>query len=147
EGALLAEVREVLELIRDNDGVLCTGHTGADLTDTLIDEAQAMGIRRILVLHPNYVVGATPERCRSWAEKGVMIEHSAAMYDERSNLHSYGIEALIDYLRVVGPAHTMIGSDLGQGGNPFPVEGIARTAELLVDAGVPVDDVRTVLSV
>lgn len=146
DGALLSEVQEVMALIKENDGVLCAGHTGADVTDTLITAARRMGIERILVLHPNYVVGATPERCRRWAEQGVMIEHSAAMYDDRSNLHSFKIDSLIEYLQVVGPANTMIGSDLGQADNPFPVEGIARTAELLVDAGVDNADVRVVLS-
>lgn len=146
EGELLPEVHEVLALIKEHDGVLCAGHTGADVTDTLISAARKQGIERILVLHPNYVVGATPERCAAWAEQGVMIEHSAAMYDDRSNLHSFKIDSLIDYLRAVGPGNTMIGSDLGQANNPFPVEGIARTAELLVAAGVDVADVRTVLA-
>lgn len=145
-GAVHEEVIECLALVREHDAILCLGHTGADETDKLIDQATSMGLSRILVLHPNYVVGASPARCRSWADRGAVIEHSACMYDPRSNLHSYEIDTLCDYLSVVGLEHSMLGSDLGQANNPFPVEGFAAVAEALVGAGMGEQDIRKLVS-
>lgn len=145
EGRLLPETREILALIRDNDGVLCLGHVGADEIDVLIPAANALGISRILVLHPNYIVGATPERCRSWAAEGAVIEHSACMYDDRSNLYGHEIATMLEYIKVVGPEQSMLGSDLGQADNPFPVEGIARVAQLLSESGLDDRDIRHVV--
>lgn len=146
EGSLLPEVLEVLALVRDNDGVLSTGHSGADAVDVLVPVARSLGITRILVSHPNYVVGATPQRCRTWAEQGAVIEHSACMYDKRSNLFGYEIDTMLEYLMAAGPHRSLLGSDLGQADNPFPVEGFAQVAELLVDAGVDVSSVKEIVS-
>lgn len=145
-GTLLPQVHEVLEIIRDQDGILAGGHLATDDIDALVVAAHDMGIERILIQHPNFVVGATPERCVRWADLGAVIEHSLCMYDDRSTFYHWEIDVLLDYLHAVGPERTTLVSDLGQRNNPLPLEAYERVLGLLLKEGVAHEDLRRIVS-
>ncbi|HJP80209.1 MAG TPA: DUF6282 family protein [Pseudonocardiaceae bacterium] len=147
DGKLLPAAREILELIRSHDAILMAGHSDAQTIDALIDGALALGVERIVVNHPNFVVGADLELCRSWAARGAVMEHSLCMYDERSHLYQATLEDLLAYLEAAGPSQTILGSDLGQGGNPFPVESYDLLVGRLLERGVSAEDLHTICAV
>ncbi|MER3398900.1 MAG: hypothetical protein C4315_12680 [Chloroflexota bacterium] len=146
DGRLVAEAYEVLTLIRDHDAVLATGHLDAPEVDILIREAVALGVRRILVNHPNFVVEAEPTLCRRWAELGAYIEHSLCMYDDRSSFYHWPLNMLVKYIRAVGPERTVLGSDLGQADNPLPTESYLRIVAGLLDLGIPAATVQRLVA-
>lgn len=146
DGALLPQVYEVLEVIRDQDAVLAGGHLDVGDLDALVRAAHDLGIGRILIQHPNFVVGATPDRCVRWAEMGAVIEHSLCMYDDRSTFYHWEIGQLLEYLRAVGPDRTALVSDLGQANNPLPVESYERILTSLAKEGVDDKDLRAMVS-
>ena len=43
-----------------------------------------MGVQRMLVKHPNFVIEASYEDARQWVELGTYMEDSLRMYDEES---------------------------------------------------------------
>lgn len=141
-GKVREEVRDILGLIKEHDAVLNGGHLGADQLNVLIDTAYSMGLRRIVVSHPNYVIGATSAQCAEWVSKGVHFEHCLCMYDERSSFYHWTIDVLLEYIKATGVENTQLGSDLGQKKNPLPVEAFASTVRKLLDAGVSETDVR-----
>jgi len=47
------EVKQILKLIAENDAVLDTSHLSAYECAVLIDEALSIGVKRIIVTHPN----------------------------------------------------------------------------------------------
>ncbi|MGH3729105.1 MAG: DUF6282 family protein [Micromonosporaceae bacterium] len=142
DGKLRPEVLDILTLIKEQDAILSGGHLDVADLDLLIRTGHRMGIERILVNHPNFVVGATPEQCKEWAELGARFEHSLCMYDERSSFFHWKIDVLLDYIRAVGSQRTLLCSDLGQKNNPLPVEAYALIVRGLLDAGVPDVDIR-----
>lgn len=121
-GKLNDSTHEVLRLIRERDAILSTGHLGPKEADAVITEALRLGIDRIILHHPGYVVNASEDDCRKWAAKGVYIEHSLAMYHPDSSFHTWDMDNLVNWIQVVGHDQTIFGSDLGQVGNPLPVE-------------------------
>lgn len=147
DGEVLPEVRDVLGLIKEADAILSGGHMGVDELDAVIRAAYDQGIRKIIVSHPNFVIGADPQRCRSWADLGVKFEHELCMYDNRSSFYHWELDVLLDYAKVLGIESTMIGSDLGQAGNPFPVDAYRKIVRGLLDAGVDKADIRTMISI
>lgn len=136
DGQVRPEVRDILALIKDHDAILTGGHLDVPDIDLLVRTAHEMGLQRILVNHPNFVTGASPEQCAEWAALGVKFEHSLCMYDERSTFFHWKIDVLLDYIKAVGVERTLLCSDLGQQNNPLPVEAYASVVRALLDAGV-----------
>lgn len=146
-GEVLPQVHDVLDLIAGADAILSGGHMGVDELDAVIRAANDHGIGKIIVSHPNFVMGIGPERCREWTTFGVKFEHELCMYDDRSSFYHWELDVLLDYMKAVGVDNTMIGSDLGQAGNPFPVQAYRRIVRGLLDLGVSHDDIRTMINV
>lgn len=141
-GSVREEVRDILTLIKEHDAVLTGGHLDVNDIDLLIRTARDMGIERVLVNHPNFVTGATPEQCREWADLGARFEHSLCMYDDRSTFFHWKIDVLLDYVKAVGVERTLLCSDLGQKNNPLPVEAYRKVVRALLDAGVSGRDIQ-----
>lgn len=141
-GALRPEVYEILESIRDADAILASGHMAPDRITAVLEAAREVGVRRMLVNHPNFVIEASLEEARRWVELGAVIEHSLCMYDERSTFHNWDVDTLVQWIEAVGPEHSVLGSDLGQMSNPLPSESFQTIVERLLDRGTPASDVR-----
>lgn len=145
DGGLLPEVHEVLDLIKDAGAILSGGHMGVNELDAVVRAAAAKGIEKIIISHPNFVIGAEPELCQTWARFGAKFEHELCMYDDRSSFYHWGLDTMLSYIKATGVEHSLIGSDLGQAGNPFPVQAYRRTVRALLDFGVSSDDIQTLV--
>jgi hypothetical protein len=142
DGQPLAGVLDVLDLIAGADAILACGHLAAAEISSLIPAAQAAGVTRILVNHPNFLIGADPALCSSWAQQGVFIEHSLCHYIPESTFHRFSLDTLLEYVATVGCARTVLSSDLGQAGNPTPVEGFRWIVDALTAADVDAPTIR-----
>ncbi|MCU1596681.1 MAG: hypothetical protein JWQ47_420 [Glaciihabitans sp.] len=146
EGALKPEVLDILEVIKTHDAIMSCGHLDPDQIDVLVAQASRMGVQRILVNHPNFVIQAEPERVRRWVELGARIEHSICQYDDRSSFYQWGLDVLMTYITAAGIDNTLLGSDLGQANNPYPIDAYSRIVRGLLDAGLPKADVRKLIN-
>ena len=75
---LLPEVYTLLEIIKEHDMVLATGHLSTEESMVLVDEAKNLGIQRIVVTHAStmaFWTGMTLEDMKTLAAKGAFIEH------------------------------------------------------------------------
>lgn len=142
DGDVRPEVRDILSLIKEHDAVLSGGHLGADELNLLIRTAHEMGLRRIVVSHPNYVIGATAAQCAEWVALGARFEHCLCMYDERSSFYHWDVDVLLEYVKAAGVENSQLGSDLGQQDNPLPVDAFGVMVRKLLDAGVSHTDIR-----
>jgi hypothetical protein len=141
QGAVLPEVRDILSVIAAEDAVLTCGHLGITESQRLIDAALEAGVRRILINHPCFVVGASVEQAAAWARQGVFIEHCAVMYFGRPERRRE-LDELLSFIKAAGVGQTVISSDSGQKSNPLPVTLYRRAVRGLLDAGVAEADVR-----
>jgi hypothetical protein len=144
DGALVPAVSEVLRLIKDHDLILSTGHMSPDEVTAVLSEAHRLGITRLLVNHPNFVIDADEGLVMEWISLGAIIEHSLCMYDDRSTFCNWDIHELARLINKLGPEHTLFGSDLGQIDNPLPIEGYERIIGELLDLGFTAKQLRTI---
>jgi hypothetical protein len=142
EGKLKDEVHDIVKMVADADAVLASGHMPAPWIIAVFQAAVDAGVRRMVLSHPNFVIEATPEEVAKIADLGAVVEHSLCMYDEESTFYQWELDVLLDWLKVVGPDRTQLGSDLGQQNNPLPVESYRKVVGRLLDAGVSDEDLR-----
>lgn len=145
-GALKQEVKDILDLIADADVVLSGGHLHITEMWPLFDEARKRGVKRILVNHPTYVVDASLDDMRRLASQGVYMEHSMCMWVPGSKFKFYEPEFLKQIIDAGTVDLTILGSDLGQQGNPRIVDGFRSVIGTCLDLGYSEDDVRKMTS-
>jgi len=146
QGKLKAEVYEILELIKDAGAILASGHMAPDRITAVFEAGREVGIERMLVNHPNFVIEASYDDARHWVSLGAVIEHSLCMYDDRSSFYHWDIDTLVKWIEAVGPERSTLGSDLGQMKNPYPTDSFRKIVGLLLERGMPAHDVRRMVS-
>ncbi len=133
DGEPIPEVLRVFELIAQHDLSLATGHSSPDETLTLIPLAQAAGVERIIVTHPeSRMVQMSIEQQREAAAMGAWLEYPVALAMEPAQLTQ---EEFAERIRAVGPEHVILSTDLGQVMRPTPADGFAGYIGQMREAG------------
>ncbi|TQM36524.1 DUF6282 family protein [Pseudonocardia cypriaca] len=143
DGRLVPEAQDILSVIAGESAILNCGHLPADEIDVLVPAAVAAGVERIVVSHPDFIVGAAPERVGEWCRRGAAVEHCLAMVARPAD--GSPVEKIAGFLREAGVGHTLFSSDLGQKNNPLPVTAYRRMVRSLLDAGTATDDIRAMV--
>ncbi|HEY3464698.1 MAG TPA: DUF6282 family protein [Amycolatopsis sp.] len=141
DGVLKPEAVEILDEIKEQQAVLNGGHMYPEYIKTLFQEAHERGMKRMVVSHPDFVIGADPAVCRELIELGAFIEHEVGMYDPEGT-QKWDPKQLLTWIETLGPEHTVLASDFGQKANPKPVDAWLRVSEALLDLGLPEKDLR-----
>ncbi|WP_130870187.1 DUF6282 family protein [Intestinimonas massiliensis (ex Afouda et al. 2020)] len=124
---------ECLKIIAEKDVILGTGHGTAWEIDHLVEKAVELGVKRILVNHPHFHIGATYEQMTKWAKMGAFIELNVCVFTSGSKLGTVDDQVIADMLKAVPLSNMILDSDMGQKGNGSPVEGMYRFIRLLMD--------------
>ena len=140
DGKVLPETRDVLALAAEHGMVLSTGHISAADALTVVDAALAEGVENVVVTHPDYPGQAISiDDQVELARKGAMIERCfTTPYTGKCSWEQW-----LEGTRAVGPARTILSSDLGQVKNPPVEDGLPLMAEKLLEAGFSEAEVRT----
>jgi hypothetical protein len=146
DGDLRAEVHQIIELIRDADVILASGHMNPRQIEAVFEAARGAGVTKLLLNHPDFVIGASHADAVRLAELGAVVEHSICMYDEDSKFYHWPVEHLAEWISVVGPQRTSLGSDLGQKNNPLPVDSYRKICSRLLDCGVKERELRQMIA-
>jgi len=146
EGALVPEVFPILDLIAENDIVLSGGHLHISEIFPLFEEAKRRGVKRLLCNHPTYVVGATHDDIRRLVAMGAWVEHSVCMFIEGSKFKFYDPPELDALIKAGTVERTILGSDLGQAGNPRLVDGFRSVISTCLELGYSEAQVRRMVS-
>ena len=85
------------------------------------------------------------EEGRGQIAAGAFIEHELAMYHPGVSAPQWPISRLVDWIQKVGPERTVLDSDLGQEGNPLPVDAYLLIIQQLLDSGISAADVRQMI--
>ena len=121
-GALIPEVRQVIALVAKHNLVLATGHSSADEGLMLLREARTQGVQRMVVTHAvNPPIHMNVVQMQEAAKLGAYIEFvgsSPVAADARARYDGFA-----DAIRKIGPEFCILSTDLGQMGNPLPVDG------------------------
>jgi hypothetical protein len=145
-GGVRPEVVQVLEAIKEHDAILASGHMAPEQITAVFEAAREVGVRRMLVNHPNFVIEASYSDARHWVELGAHIEHSLCMYDEESSFHNWDLDTLVGWVEAVGVERSILGSDLGQMNNPLPTDSFRKIVGRLLERGMAEDRVRSMVA-
>ncbi|WP_069808333.1 DUF6282 family protein [Vulcanisaeta thermophila] len=142
EGRIKPVVDEILELIRQYDMVLATGHLSPIEGMALVKRAIEKGVRKIVVTHPDFpTTRYTLEQQRELANHGAYLERTF------ENVLA-GRVTVNEYVRVIvetGIEHNILSSDLGQVNNPPPTVGLREFVRQLIEGGLSPDDVEVMI--
>ena len=136
------DVKEVLDVIARNDLVLASGHLHVSETWLVFEEAKRRGVARIVLTHPEDIVGASMNDVSGIAKMGAFVEHSLCMFVEGSKFKTCTSEDLHRHIQAAGVDQTVLCSDLGQTGTISPVEGFRRGIEICLEFGYTDEEIR-----
>jgi uncharacterized protein DUF6282 len=151
-GDVVPAARAILKICAARRLVVHTGHASAEEALALIAAAREEGADRIVVTHAQFdVVGMTDAQMKQAASMGGTIELCALGL-------LTGPDAPLEWMRhsprvpvadtarsvaAVGAEHFVLGTDLGQSGNPTPADGLAMFVAGLLGQGISRDQIQT----
>lgn len=136
-GTLLPEVNDILEIIKDSNLILGTGHLSPEESLALIERARFIGLSKIVVTHAsNPIIRMSINQQKKAAELGAFIEHSYL-----ACLRGIQVKDIARDIVVVGPKQCILSTDLGQQGNPTPIEGLICFITELLKLGINKKDI------
>jgi hypothetical protein len=143
DNTLIDEVYDVIDLIVESDALMSAGHVEPEEARAIFTAGKDRGVRRMIISHPNFVIDADPSQCQELTQLGAYVEHEVGMYDP-VGFRKWDPSVLLDWIRKVGPDHTVLSSDLGQKGRPMPVDAFMRVGHELLERGLTIDELRQV---
>jgi len=132
DGAVTPATRQCLEIVAKHDMVLATSHIRPVEVLPVVTAAQAAGVKRIIVTHPEFPTTLLSiEYQQQLAKLGVYFERCFTT----PNTGKVEWETVYANIRQVGPESTILATDLGQVTAPYPDEGLGMFAGKLLDNG------------
>lgn len=135
-GELQQEVVDVLKYLASEQPqvVLATGHGSVQEIDALLKKAFELGVKKVVVNHPHFHIGATLDDMERWAEMGAYIELNAVVFDEIFPADGHLPIALAKQMADrIGAERMILDSDLGQAKWPSPVKGTLMFLQGLIE--------------
>lgn len=131
----------ILEIARDGDIILATGHLSAEEGVALAQRAKQIGTQKFVFTHPlNKAVRASDAQMREVAELGYIIEHCAlGMFPLWQSLAPQKIAATIHLL---GAERCIMTTDGQMDFNPPPPEMLRMFIATLLHLGAKKEDIE-----
>ena len=140
---ILPEVRDILKLIAEANVILDTCHLGAREALALVKEAKRIGVKKIIVTHPNCSVNLMPiDAQKDLAELGALLSYALLpcmpLFDRQN------FQEIAKMINEVGPGNAIFFTDFGQLPNPTEIEGVRMFISSLLAVGFKDDQVRAI---
>ena len=145
-------VREILKICAREKLVLHTGHSSAEQALAIIAAARQEGVERVVVTHAQFeVVGMNEAQMQKAASMGAKMELCAlgilvgpeAPLEWMRHSIRVPLKDTAARIRNVGAQHFVLGTDLGQSGNPTPADGLTMFVGGLMAEGITKDQIQT----
>ncbi|MCL6443512.1 MAG: hypothetical protein K6T83_08660 [Alicyclobacillus sp.] len=142
-GKLRAEVQDVIDIVVQNNGVLCTGHLSPLESLELIRAAKERGAQKIVFTHPDLPITQIDIAVQEeLARQGVFLEKSYL-----TMLHPWGtmsLEFVVRDIERLGANVIVLQTDLGQRASPLPITGWKDFLFGLLKCGVSPDTIKRI---
>lgn len=138
EGNLKPEVHEILDLIREYDAAVATGHISIGESIAVCTAARERGIRTVLT-HPDWACTTVPLEIQKYlVSKGVMVEK--LWFDVGLNLITAGYMA--QTIKELGAENCYMATDRGQAGLEYPAEGLMMFMDAMMEEGLSCEEIH-----
>jgi FMN phosphatase YigB (HAD superfamily) len=140
-GKLIPEVFEVLDLIKERNLTLATGHVEPEEALEIMAEAKKRGITKIIVTHPllgpQFTYMSLPQLQES-VKLGGAVEITAGTLFRDGAAKTRAIE----FIKALGTQNVFVASDSGLVGTPNHPDALAMAAKSLRAAGFTEQDLK-----
>jgi len=152
DGKALPTVREVAKICAQQKLVLCTGHASPAEVLAIVEAARDAGCDRIVVTHAEFeVVNMTVEQMKKAAAMGAKMEIDAMGPLMGPNAHlpfmrhwrQVTYKESASHIKEVGAQSFVLGTDLGQTGNPSQPDGYQMLVAGLLAEGITREQIKT----
>jgi len=152
DGKALPALRDVLKVCAQQKLVLCTGHASPTEVLAIVEAARDAGCDRIVVTHAEFeVVNMTTEQMKKAAAMGAKMEIDAMGPLMGPNAHlpfmrhwrQVTYKESAQHIKEVGAENFVLGTDLGQTGNPSQPDGYQMMVAGLMAEGITKDQIKT----
>jgi len=135
DSSIMPAVHIILEQIKQADIMLASGHLSIEETVALVRLAKSKNLQKIVITHPEAAFIDMPVPVQQeLSNPGVYFER--CFVDTTTLMHqTTTVEAIGLHIRQVGVESTVLSTDLGQIGNPTPVEGMRAYLNSLMEFG------------
>jgi hypothetical protein len=143
---LVPKVYEILEIIKENNMILATGHISREEIFILFEAAQKIGLEKLVVNHP-----LTPSvGTRLTVEDQVVLARNGAYMDHCwvATMPKHSQVPVLDYvqaIRAVGVDKCIFSTDFGQIHNPTPLEGFQAMVNSLLEHGFTTEEIQVMV--
>jgi hypothetical protein len=140
-GKLIPEVFEVLDLIKERNLTLATGHVTPEEVLMIMAEAKKRGITRIIVTHPllgEQFTNMSLPQMQEAVKLGGAIEITAGAFFRDGPAKTRAIEVI----KALGTQNVFVGSDSGLVGTPNHPDAMAMAIKALRGAGFSEQDLN-----
>lgn len=143
-GQVIPEVLTVIALVKEADIILATGHLSLEEIKTLAKEVKTAGLKKFVITHPELdMTWMSNEEQKEMLRCGACFERCYFAATELGQ--SLDLSVIAESIKEVGPESTIISSDLGQVGNPDPLEGFRDYAEKMLKCGISEEDLHLIM--
>ncbi len=141
-GKIVPELKEILQIIADNDLILASGHYPYQETAALMEEAKKLGVKRMEVIHPTLIHSKhTLGEMKELADEGVKIGLMGI-----ASINIRFLEGIRWLFRIVKELsdHMVFCSDSGQIQNPTHIESMKWMIRVLLSYGITREEVTKI---
>jgi len=145
QGRVLPAVIEIMKICAKQNLVLCTGHASGAEALALVKQAKDVGVKHVVVTHAMFtVVNMTMEQMKQAGAMGAKIEIDFLGALMGPNAHmawmrhwkNVSVQDNANAIKEIGAQHVVMGSDLGQTGNPGHIDGMKAMVAGVKAAGL-----------
>ena len=147
EGQIKPEVVDILEQIAEADIMLSTGHLSLEEAHVLLDEANKVGVKKLVVHTVNYhTMGYPLEDQKKMVEvNGAFLEYGFSslpnpIWEAVDPERRISLDDVCESIRNVGVENCILSTDSGQFTTPTPIECMRLWYELLKVKGFTRED-------
>ena len=135
-GCLTDDARTVIRLVADAGACLCTGHLSLEETRLVIEEANRVGLERLLVTHVNLSLTKYDLDVQRELVAGGAYLEIVAVTCVSDLFHEQTPAELAPIIDAHAGERLILSSDLGQASGPPHPEGLRMLLRSLLDEGV-----------
>lgn len=142
DGALVPELADVFQLIKDHDAVLGTAHVSPQECFQVVEAARNAGVKKIVVTHPEWwIVGmSVQDQVRLVKDYNVILERCYAQ-NMGGGKYKSNLPDNLEIIKTVGYQNVMVDTDGGQVENPHWELALEEYMQYLADHGIPMEQI------
>ena len=139
-GELLPEVNSIIDIVKQYDMVLASGHLSSNESFALAKAAREKGVKFIFTHPSSKTIGASLEQEKQVADMGGYIEF--ALVTAMPMVQSLNPSDIAGHIREIGSERCIITTDSIFPWDPYPVEAMRMFIAILLEIGMTEESIQ-----